>query len=332
MATGTIRQTPRGWVADVTINGQRKTATCPTRKEALARKRELLEALMGQHATAKQTSLFSLADARRLSLSVRWHGLPSERTASVYSQAALDFFGAHTLLSEITTPSIDAWRYKLLASGNRPATANKKVSALRAMFVDAQLRGHVDEIPGFPKQLKLKNTKDRVITDQERDGMCQYLVAIGQPAAADLLVFLLETCCRWGEAQRLTGGDVDLKARRVVFSETKANRTRSVPLTSRACQALEGHVPAVGRHKVWGYTYLQFHRLFDKAKEAIGCGDDQALTVHTTRHTCASKLASAGIPLHQLMSFGGWTSLASVQRYLHLHTDALAGCVAALEG
>jgi hypothetical protein len=31
------------------------------------------------------------------------------------------------------------------------------------------------------------------------------------------------------------------------------------------------------------------------------------------------------------MAFGGWTSLASVQRYLHLHTDALAGCVAALE-
>jgi hypothetical protein len=31
------------------------------------------------------------------------------------------------------------------------------------------------------------------------------------------------------------------------------------------------------------------------------------------------------------MTFGGWTSLQSVQRYLHLHTEALASCVAALE-
>ena len=31
------------------------------------------------------------------------------------------------------------------------------------------------------------------------------------------------------------------------------------------------------------------------------------------------------------MSWGGWSSLQSVQRYLHIHTDALASCVAALE-
>jgi site-specific recombinase XerD len=62
-----------------------------------------------------------------------------------------------------------------------------------------------------------------------------------------------------------------------------------------------------------------------------GLADDRALSIHTTRHTCASKLASRGIPLHQLMAYGGWTSLASVQRYLHLHTDALAACVNALE-
>jgi site-specific recombinase XerD len=71
--------------------------------------------------------------------------------------------------------------------------------------------------------------------------------------------------------------------------------------------------------------------LFEAAKEGVGLGDDDSLSVHVTRHTCASKLASAGIPLHQLMAFGGWTSLASVQRYLHIHTDALAACVAALE-
>lgn len=328
--SGSVRRTPTGWVADVTVAGQRKTALCKTKQEALGRKRELLELLL--HKDASPLPLFSMQDARRLSMDVRWRGCSSERTAGLYSQAAVDYFGANTLLSDITTPQIDAWRRHLLASGNRPATVNKKVSALRAMFSDAQLRGHITTTPQFPKQLKLKNTKDRVISDEERDGMCQYLVSIGHPAAADCLVFLLESCARWGEVERLRGEDVDLVNRKVTFSETKANRTRSVPLTARAVEALEPHIPAVRRQHVFSYKYWEFQRLFQKAKEAIGCGEDEALSVHTTRHTCASKLAARGIPLHQLMSFGGWTSLASVQRYLHLQTDALAACVAALEG
>jgi integrase len=331
MTKGSVRQTATGWVADVTIDGQRKTALCKTKREALARKRELLEALLSKPATPVSSQLFTLHEARRLSLQVRWAGTSAERTAAINSQAAIDHFGGDTLLSEITTVQIDAWRRRLQAQGNRPATVNKKISALRAMFRDALMRGHIETAPTFPQQLRLKNTKDRTISDAERDGMCRYFLAIGQPAAADLLVFLLETAARWGEVERLRGEDVDLTARKVVFSETKANRVRSVPLTTRAVDAITPHLPAVGRHRVWPYTYSQFMRLFGKAKEAIGCGDDEALTVHTTRHTCASKLASRGIPLHQLMTFGGWTSLASVQRYLHLHTDALSACVAALE-
>jgi len=327
--SGTVRRTPTGWVADVTVAGHRKTALCKTKQEALNRKRELLEALVGRPATPLQ--LFSLRDARQLSLDVRWRNTAGERTAAIYSQAAVEYFGSNTLLAEITTVQIDAWRRHLLATGNRPATVNKKVSALRAMFSDAQLRGHIDAAPQFPKQIKLRNTKDRVISDAERDGMCQYLVGIGHPAAADCLVFLLETCARWGEVEQLRGEDVDLDARKVTFSETKANRTRSVPLTRRAVEAIESHMPAVRRHKVFPYRYWEFQRLFQKAKEAIGCGEDEALSVHTTRHTCASKLAAQGISLYQLMAFGGWTSLASVQRYLHLQTDALAACVAALE-
>ena len=331
--TGSVRRTPTGWLADVSINGVRKTGLCKTKSEALARKRELLELLLAKDASSVPAqSLFCLADARKLSLDVRWRDTSGERTAAIYSQAAVDHFGPHTLLSELTAGDVDLWRRKLLAAGNRPATVNKKVSALRAMFSDAYLRGHITSVPRLPQQLRLQNTKDRVFSDQEVQLICSWFKQAGHPAAADLLVFLLETAARWGEAEALRGEDVDLAKARVTFSKTKANKVRSVPLTKRAQQALEGHVPAVGSHRVWGYTYAQYRRLLQAAKEAIGLGDDQALGIHTTRHTAASKLASSGIPLHQIMAFGGWSSLASVSRYLHLSTDALAACVAALEG
>jgi integrase len=179
--------------------------------------------------------------------------------------------------------------------------------------------------------MKLQNLKDRVFSDQEVKLICQWFQQVGQPAAADLLVFLLETAARWGEAEALKGEDVDLVKGRVTFSKTKANRVRSVPLTRRALDALQGHVPAVSSHRVWPYNYSQYRRLLQAAKEAIGLGDDAALGIHSTRHTCATKLVSNGISTVMLMQFGGWTSLASCQRYIHVGTDALSACVAALE-
>jgi integrase len=325
---GSVRRVDDGWVADVSVNGTRRTAKRRTKAEAMKARREMLELLLAR--TQGRPEGITLADARALSLRIRWAGKAFERTAAIYSQAAVDHFGPVTQLDTITARQVDEWRQLLLQRGNRPATVNAKTSCLRAMLADAVLHGHLAAVPSMPRQLAKRNTKDRVFSDQEITGFCDAFRAAGHPAAADLFVFLLESCCRWGEAEKLRGQDVDLDRQRVSFWETKANRARSIPLTRRGLDALLPHLPAVPTHRVWGYSYRQFCWLFSRAKENLGI-TDEALTIHCTRHTCASKLASAGIPLHQLMLFGGWTSLQSVQRYLHLHTDALASCVAALE-
>ena len=329
---GSVRRTPDGWVADVTVNGNRKTTLCKTKAEALARKREILELLLTREAKQPRiVPIFTLKEARALSLRIRWANTAYERTAATYSRDAVEHFGDLFPVSEVNAALVDAWRQQLLRRGNRPATVNKKVAAIRAMLSDAHLHGFLEEVPRMPQQMKLNNTRDRVISDTERNTFCHYFRQVGEPAAADLLVFLLETACRWGEAERLHGQDVDMEKGRVTFWKTKNGKPRSVPLTRRAIDALLPHLPAVGSHRVWPYSYERFKTLFRTAKGAMGLANDEALTIHTTRHTCASKLASRGIPLHQLMAYGGWTSLASVQRYLHLHTDALAACVSALE-
>jgi integrase len=328
---GSVRRSPDGgWVADVSVAGQRRTAKCPTKGEAVARKREFLELLLQRD--ARSVPAFTLAEARALSLRIRWAGKPYERTAAIYSRQAVEFFGAHCPVDQISAPEVDRWRQALLAGGNRPSTVNRKAAAIRSMLADAHLHGKLQDLPRMPQQLRCTNTKDRVITDAERDGFCRVFRELGEPAAADLLVFLLETACRWGEAERLKGQDVDLVKGRVTFWATKNGRPRSIPLTRRAVDAITPHLPAQPGHRVWPYRYDRMQYLFERAKAAMGLAEDRALSIHTTRHTCASKLASQGIPLHQLMAYGGWRSLASVQRYLHLHTDALAACVAALEG
>jgi integrase len=331
MTIGSVRRTKEGWLADVTINGRRKVGRAATKTEALARRKELLEELLGQGPAAVATgNSFTMMEALRLSAAVRWAGTKGERTAIINAKQAVEHFGHHTQLASITAPLVENWRQLLKRDGNRPATINHKISALRAMLSDAALHGHITTIPALPKQLKEGNHRDRVIEDFERDLLCRWFVQAGQPAAADLLVFLLETAARWGEAERLKGADVDLKGARVTFWETKNGKPRTIPLTRRAIDALGPHVPAVRSHRVWPYSYLQMQRLLEKAKAGTGL-EGEAITLHTCRHTCATKLASRGIALAQLMVFGGWSSLAACQRYMHLQTEALHTCIAALE-
>jgi integrase len=328
---GSIRKAKEGgWVADVRIGGHRRQLSAPTKKEAEARYKQEVDRLLARGISDTSHS-FTLAQARALSLQSRWKGMACERTAAIYATEVVNFFGPDFQLSEVRAPGVERFRQAMAAKGNQPATINKKVSALKAMQSDALLYGHIEEKPSLPQQLKVKNTKDRVLSDKEVKGFCDFFRAIGQPEAADLLIFLLESCCRWSEAAKLKGNDVDLDRRTVVFSRTKNNEPRTVPLTKQAFDAISGHMPAVAGHSVWSYSYRRYKDLFDQAKSFLGLAEDGELGIHTTRHTCASKMASRGVDLVKIMRFGGWTTLASVKRYLHIDTEALSECIDALE-
>lgn len=328
---GSVRQLrDGGWLADVTIGGTRRTARASTKTKAEARRREINDQLARAAALPPARGSFTFQQALDLSATIRWSGTKGERTSLINARAAVAHFGAGTQLSSVTAAQVDQWRQAMLREGKRPATINHKISALRGMLADAVLHGHIEAAPQMPRQLRADNHRDRVLEDWERDLILEWLVRAGEPAAADLVVFLLETAARWGEAERLKGGDVDLVRGRCTFWMTKNGKPRTIPLTRRAQDALQRHLPAVRTHRVWPYPYHQFRRLLERAK--AGCGlADEAIGIHTLRHTCASKLASGGVSLAQLQAFGGWTSLTACQRYLHLGTDALHGCITALE-
>ena len=328
-----VRKLADGWIADVTVDGIRRTRKTKTKAEALRAQKDLLERVAQRPATNRSTGTgITLRDARELSLRIRWKGLAWERTATIYSQQAVDFFGPSVQLASLGAPEIERWRQHLLASGNQPTTVNKKVSCVRAMFDDAALHGHIEQIPPVPKQLKVHNTKDRVISKQELEALCRVLRELGEPEFADMLVFLTLTCARWSEVERLRGEDIDLERGLITFWKTKNGTPRTIALGPKARSIIEPHVPPVPRQRVWGYAYWRARDLFDRAKGHLGLQHDRLLTIHCTRHTGATRMAQAGVPLQQIQAYGGWKTLAAVQRYMHLQTHHLTACTVAIEG
>ena len=331
--TGSVRKIADGWIADVTVDGIRRTRKAKTKGEALGLRKALFEELARRPDTNRSTGAgITLWEARELSLRIRWAGTSWERTAAIYSRHAVEFFGASVQLASITAPEIDRYRQHLLSKGNQPATVNRKVSAIRSMLNDAALHGFIEKVPTIPQQMRVHNTKDRTISKEELEAFCRFYREISEPDFGDLLVFLTLTCARWGEAERLKGEDVNLEQRLVTFWKTKNGQPRTIALGPKAMSLIEAHMPASPRQKVWNYHYWKAKDLFNRGKAALGLKDDAALTIHCTRHTGATRMAMGGIPLQQIAAFGGWRSLAAVQRYMHLQTHHLVACTAAIEG
>lgn len=327
-----VRKTADGWVADVTVDGIRRTRKAKTKADALAKHKELLEQIATRSNTNRSSGTgITLKEARALSLRIRWKGLAWERTAGIYSQHAVEFFGPTTQLDSIKAPDVERWRQYLLEGGNSRTTVNKKVSCLKAMISDALLHGCISEKQALPPQLKVSNTRDRVISKEELNTFCQIFREWGEPEMADLLVLMTLTCTRWGEVHRLRGEDVDLERNLITFWKTKNGSPRTIALGPKARSIIEAYVPPVPKQRLFGVTYDRARALFDRAKAQMGLENDRRLTMHCARHTGATRMAQAGVPMQQIQAYGGWKTPAAVARYMHLQTHHLTACTAAIE-
>ena len=324
--TGTITRRANGWSVNLRLaNGNRRQLSAKTQKEAQAR---LQEALQGPTATPKtRYTAFTLAEALELSREVRWKDTPGGRTALINAKKWITRFGPKHPLEDIKAVDVNQFRQEQLKAGLSASTVNHVTSALRAMATDALTYGHIEERLSIPPQLKLANTKDRVFSAKEIEAFVAWFLATGRPEYAELFVFLTETGARIGEVLALKGDDIDLQKNRCTFWKTKNGKPRTIPLTTRAMDALAEHMPPRPTYRVWSLNYGQCRTQFDNAKLALGVPD---VTIHTARHTACSRMGGGGIPLAKLMKYSGHTTLAAVSRYLHLNADDLDDCLAVL--
>jgi len=325
---GHVRQTATGWVADVYIEGRRRQLKASTKAEAQAR---MAEALAGRLPApgGRSGGHFTLRDAVALTERVRWSKNANCRSQLCFAAQVLAYLGPNTPLAEVGPDQVEAMREHFIQQGNRPSTINAKVSCLKVMRTDAQFHGKVEALKPMPKALKILTHKDKTFSPADVNLLCAYMRQACKHQAADLFVFLVDTGCRFSEAQKLKASDIDLTGRTVCFSKTKANRPRSIPLTVRAVEALEPNMPPTRNGVIWTLTYRQMQRIYDESRVAVGL--DPGLTLHSARHTCLSRLAQKGISLPQLQAWGGHSQLANLQRYIHLQTDRLSECVEALD-
>jgi integrase len=216
-----------------------------------------------------------------------------------------------------------------LAKGNKPATINRYLATMRALFRMA--RDEWQWIDRFPKIRLLPGEveRDRWLTRAE----AERLIAASPPHLSAMIRFALSTGCRAREITGLEWSRVDLERRTAWLDRTKNGTPRGVPLNEDAVAVLEsqrGNHPRVcftyrGRPIAWELTNNAWHSAVRKA----GIDD---FRFHDLRHTWASWHRQAGTSCDELKDLGGWKSRVMVDRYAKFATEHLAVAAARIEG
>jgi integrase len=263
------------------------------------------------------------------------------RATATFAQAALSYmenggeprflnpvirhFGT-TPLAQINQDAIDRGARKLYPDAT-DATRNRQFyTPASAVLAHAARRGWCALIE--VQRPKVGMARIRWITLDEADRLIDAAAEHLRP----LIIFLLYTGARVGEALWLDWREVDLTRGHVAFPKTKNGEARGVPLHGRVVAALanlphregevfrrpDGRPYARPRHIDDTSAGSRIKTAFNGAVARAGIKDFHP---HDCRHTWATWQYASNRDLGALMRLGGWKSTAMVMRYAHTNVD-----------
>ena len=208
----------------------------------------------------------------------------------------------------------------------RPATVNRELACLRAMFnhalkADLPLRNPVSRV----KFLAEDNMQDRVLRYAEE---AAYL-SRATPLLRDVAGLILETGMRPEEVYTLRDSAVDLEHGflRVLRGKTPAAKRR-IELTEAAVEILSRRIEAVGAGYLFPHdkdatrSVPKVNNAHDRAVRDSGVA---RFRLYDLRHTWATRAAEAGTDLVTLAAMMGHSRIQMVMRYAHPTQDHQSG-------
>ena len=178
-------------------------------------------------------------------------------------------------------------------------------------------------------------------SDEERDLFIR-LCRQTDPNFANLVAVACHTGLRRGELGGLMRYQLDFKKRQIQVSasfnylawkrveRTKNNKVEYVPMNDTVFAALMDRQLNAPDTPVFGHLNLENAAVkLDAKAKALGI---RSIRFHDLRHTFASSLVAAGVPLFTVQKLMRHKTTAMTQRYAHLAPEHLHDAVSLIEG
>ena len=337
---GVVQKSNGKFAIQTMVAGKRMNATADSVEEAIILKAQMKS---GIYDAPAPVAAISIADAVEAYIKRRIERSTSDnRTAQQfkwYRNEIVDFFGADTKLAAIKPAQVHLFQDELLDRDMANTTINTMGGILFNAMNDAFDRGQLANKPERMNNLKAEQGRIRFFDMDEEQRICSWFMANDFVEYKELTEFFIETGMRKIEVTNLKWCDIDFNTKRITIWKPKNNFPRTITMTPLAQTVLErwktkrSNVTRIDDKIFGAINWTNFGRVWRSMRAGLGQADDKDMVVHALRHTCCTRLVSAGTDLRTVMEWMGHASLDITQRYSHFvpkRMDAAVGRLVSL--
>lgn len=335
---GTVYKLGKIWWVTYYAEGKRvrESTRTPSKKRAeqllAKRQAEIFEGRFNIQDT-KPSPRFDKFAAKYLKTYSKQNKRPSthDRDRSLIAHLVA-FFGAKRL-KDFTPFLIEHYRERRRSAGRTPATVNREVACLKAMFNVAGVWGVSTVNPAKKvKQYEEDNEIVNPITDEDEVKLLEHAT----PRLKDFIVCGIDTGMRSGEMFNLSWTDVDFSTRtlRVVKSKTKKGK-RTIPISARLYRVLvrrqsESNSAYVFANSKTGGRLTKVRNAWVRANELAGLRHKR-YRVHDMRGTFITRLFEEGLNEMTIKQLSGHSTTKMLERYARPGEDLRRDAISALD-
>ncbi len=339
-----IRKRGKTWSVDVYLpNGKRYRKTVGTKKQAEELENKITaEVVTGKWSLRGKDITFDelLPEYFEYSKASKAESTHANDKYRIEAHL-LPYFGKYTL-KDITPRMID--RYKAMRVRERTPdnevsnnTVNHELVCLSHIFKMAVRWGYAEQNPVLSvEKLKLAKRPPRFLSLEEIDRL---LGACRGTHIYPIVITALHTGMRKAELLNLQWSDIDFEQHEIYIQpkkdwHTKNYKSRKAYMTPVLYETLQEHrrlhvKNGVRSDYVFTYNGERIRYGIDdslatavkKAGLKTDSDEEENVTLHTMRHTLASQLAIAGVPLRDIQELMGHQSFETTLQYAHLSEE-----------
>ncbi|MFC2084001.1 tyrosine-type recombinase/integrase [Bacteroidota bacterium] len=249
-------------------------------------------------------------------------------------------FTGDIYLDEIDVELVD--KFISFTAKRTKSAAQLYYSTLKSAYSKAVLWGYTDSNPfKKTKAPKTKSKNPRFLSDEEFDAIIKN---IGEKYLLDIYHLAFNTGMRAGELCSLKWHWIDFQRNIITVKNdfeftTKSKRERNIPMTDRVRKILLDRFVANGKPQSERFVFWRvkdvrlnedyINRKFKSA--AVVAGFKVGVSIHTLRHSFASRLVQRGVSLFVVQKLLGHSTFRTTQIYSHLRNEDLRGAVSKLD-
>lgn len=263
-------------------------------------------------------------------------GTANHRNLLGQQRTILQILRGSKRIDDLSSEDVDDFRRHRADSGASAQTIKHGIDLIRCAWKLAKRQGYRVSDLNFPS-VKISKGRMRYLTVEEERKLLFEIdpqrERLGLPPVAmrsderkrmaqdayDLVVLLLDTGARYGEIANLEWRQIDLDKRLIRLWRPKVRNESVLFMTGRVYAILDArsrgpttkYVFMNKRGGARGYAAVSIRKALNRA----GLTD---CTIHTLRHTHATRLIQNGLSVYEVQAVLGHTDIKTTMRYAHL--------------